>query len=64
MSLQQREITGSIEHNAESVLLISGKRYLLYAYKGRDGARVTSCSRTKRAQDVSAELRQLRRCGE
>ena len=62
VSPQQREITGSIHFNAESIFLAAGKRYLLYAYKGQDGTWITSCSRTKLAQDASDELRQLRRC--
>ena len=59
---QQREIAGSIHHNAESVFLTAGERYPLYAHKREDGAWTTSCSRTKLAQDASAELRQLPRC--
>ena len=32
VSPQQLELTGSIHHNAESVFLNAGERYLLYAY--------------------------------
>ncbi len=62
VSPDQRELTGSIHHNAESLFLASGKRYLLYASKDRDGTWMTSCSRTTLAENASAELRQLRRC--
>jgi hypothetical protein len=37
VSPEEREITGKIHHNAESVFLVAGERYLLYAYIGRAG---------------------------
>ena len=59
---EQREITGRIFNDAESVFLKASNRYLLYALQNRDGTWVTSCSRTKLAETATAELRQLRQC--
>ena len=62
VSREQREITGSISNNAESVFLEAGRRYLLYAVQNNDGTWGTSCSRTKLANVASEELSQLRKC--
>ena len=64
LSPRQREITGSIHHNSESVFLKTGKRYLFYTTPNRDGTWITSCSRTKLADAASAELGQLRKCAQ
>ena len=61
-SRQQREITGRIFNDAESVFLETGNRYLLYAIQKEDGTWLTSCSRTKLAETATAEVWQLRRC--
>jgi hypothetical protein len=42
VSPQQLEVIGGILHNAESVFLDAGNRYLLYAYKRQDGTWTTT----------------------
>jgi len=63
VSPQQREISGNISNNGDSIFLKAGKRYLLYAHQpNRFGTWHTSCSRTRLADRASAELSQLRHC--
>ena len=58
----EREISGKIHNNAESVFLAAGKRYLLYVHQLPDGIWWTSCTRTKAVQAAKVELSQLRQC--
>ena len=60
---EQREVTATIDYNAETIPLEAGKRFLVYAHIMKTGHWLTACSRTKRVSADDEELKQLRRCG-